>query len=153
MKNMQKDDSKGKKEKAPKVAEAEIIRENKESTQSKGKRSQERQVEGKRSQESKEEQENTEKEGRYTVFDYSSIKRTKGARQDELSLASILNKCETESAKINTFLHTKEFRRVLLEQYKILPSLLTKSMVNEFIKELDSNENYIQYLQEWKSLN
>jgi hypothetical protein len=26
-------------------------------------------------------------------------------------------------------------------------------MVNEFIEELAANENYIQYLHEWKSLN
>jgi hypothetical protein len=42
MKSLQKDNSKGKKEKEPKVAEAEIIREEKESKNKKEKRGQQR---------------------------------------------------------------------------------------------------------------
>ena len=65
----------------------------------------------------------------------------------------MLNNSDSETSKITNFLYSEDFKKVLLEFYSILPAIITRDMIKEFINETNSNQGYATFINEWRNLN
>ena len=85
-------------------------------------------------------------------MDYTSIKSSQGSWDDKLNIVSILDECQSDEAKLNTFFNCHDLRQTMLKLYKIVPTMLTTDVISCFLAEVQTNEDYKAYVEEWNSL-
>ena len=123
----------------------------KEGSRDEGRGKQNQNSGGKGKRPSKRERVKDSKEEEYVNFIYEDLKE--GLKDDSLPLSQMLNNSDSETSKITNFLYSEDFKKVLLEFYSILPAIITRDMIKEFINETNSNQGYATFINEWRNLN
>lgn len=89
-------------------------------------------------------------------LDYWKIKQRAKAvkeKKEQFDLKNILNQCSSEQQQVESFLHTSDFRKLLLKFYKIGGQMITRENLADFLHETKNNQEYIKHQNDWKMLN